>query len=113
MRFQRTEATEITEDTEGTDRGTRTRQRVDNLPSQRANALDEAVDLLGRRVAGAAGAHDAVLGVAEALDHRGRVEVAVRDEDGPRANARATSSDERPFTDERDRRRARRSGGGP
>ena len=35
-----------------------------------------------RRVAGAAGADDAVLAVAEAADDGGRVEVAVRDEDG-------------------------------
>ena len=46
------------------------------------NAFEQALDFVERRVAGAAGAHDAVRGVAEARDDGRRVEVAVRDEDG-------------------------------
>src|SRR5688572_17023371 len=46
-----------------------------------ADAFDEPCDLLRRRVAGAAGAHQPLFAEAEPLDDGRRVEVAVRDED--------------------------------
>src|ERR1051325_5765855 len=45
-----------------------------------ADTVEQAIDLVGRGVTGAAGADDAVAGLAEAGDDGGGVEVAVRDE---------------------------------
>ena len=68
-------------------------------PRDLGHALEQAVDLVFRRVAGGAGAHDAVRGLTEALDDRGRVEVAVgQEERAPRERVRPPRSDVRPAT---------------
>ncbi len=90
-------------------RATTRRARSGSTPHRASSATpaSEPVHFVEGGVAGAARAHDAVLGVAEPADDRGGVEVAVRDEhgaidEGPRHVLRGPAPHR-----ERDRRRAR------
>ena len=82
-------------------------------PGDLADSLGNPVDLLLRRVAGAADAHHALRGDSQSPGDRGRIEVSVRGEDPPRGQAPADLGGGTVADREGERGRAGASGGGP